>query len=306
MNTKEYVYSWHLSLRVDRPVEGCAMRPHAYMYGKKLDEREFHEKALGSGTTGVGGLGGSSLVLGMGLPHQPHTKVMKEPPPSHEFSYRWFRGPLHEACAYEGCPRRTSFSPHDWSKHALGGTDCALQCISTQSSLYKCTFCNANCFVLAWKTQYTVPKESSVSGMGAMGMGGSVSSGGIGLQHANGAGVLGVGGYGGMGGVGGDNQGSRHGTPNRSRSGSFDTDDELLYPDEAQSTRSNGSRSPGPPLDGMSTGSLQLAITSASSTTSLNKSMSNNNSNVGTPRGFLEGYNVGGGGGGGGDRKSVV
>lgn len=40
MNTKEYLYSWHLSLRADRPVEGCGMRPHAYMYGKKLDERE--------------------------------------------------------------------------------------------------------------------------------------------------------------------------------------------------------------------------------------------------------------------------
>ena len=44
MNTKEYVYSWHLSLRADRPVEGCPMRPHAYMYGKKLDERDM-EKA---------------------------------------------------------------------------------------------------------------------------------------------------------------------------------------------------------------------------------------------------------------------
>lgn len=135
MNTKDFVYSWHLSLRVDRPVEGCAVRPHAYMYGKKLDERDF-EKQLA-----------------------PHSKKMKEPPPQHEFSYRWFRGPLHEPCAYEGCPRRISFSPHDWSKHALGGTDCALQCVSTQSSLFKCTFCNASCFKKAWKTQYTVPKE---------------------------------------------------------------------------------------------------------------------------------------------------
>ena len=135
MNTKDFIYSWHLSLRVDRPVEGCAMRPHAYMYGKKLDEREF-DKAM-----------------------QPHSKKMREPPPLHEFSYRWFRGPLHEVCAYEGCPRRKSFSPHCWSKFALGGTDCALQCVSTQSSLYKATFCNSKCFVSAWKTQYTIPRE---------------------------------------------------------------------------------------------------------------------------------------------------
>ena len=142
MNTKDYVYSWHLSLRVDRPLEGCPMQPHAYMYGKKLDEREFDK----------------------GMP--PHSKKMKEPPPQHEFSYRWFRGPLHEACAYEGCPRRTSFCPHDWSKHALGGTDCTLQCVSTQSSLYKCTFCNSTCFVNAWKTQYTVTRDHGHEGGG--------------------------------------------------------------------------------------------------------------------------------------------
>lgn len=135
MNTKEYMYSWHLSLRMDRPLEGCNMRPHAYMYGKKLDEsRESME-----------------------ITH--HSKKMKEPPPQHEFLYRWFRGPLHDPCANEYCIRRSSYSPHDWSKHALGGSvDCALQCVSTQSSLYKCTFCNSKCFVEAWKSQYTIPK----------------------------------------------------------------------------------------------------------------------------------------------------
>jgi CCR4-NOT transcription complex subunit 6 len=111
------------------------MRPHCYMYGKKLDEREADK------------------------PLPPHSKKMREPPPNHEFSYRWFRGPLNEPCAYEGCTRRTSFSPHDWSKHALGGSGCSLQCVSTQSSLFRCTFCNSNCFVQAWKTQYTVPKD---------------------------------------------------------------------------------------------------------------------------------------------------
>lgn len=115
------------------------MRPHAYMYGKKLDDRDMEK------------------------PLPPHSKKCREPPPAHEFSYRWFRGPPVEPCAYEGCPRRTSFSPHDWSMHALGGSGCSLQCVSTQSSLYKCTFCNSSCFVSGWKTQYTVPKESRVS-----------------------------------------------------------------------------------------------------------------------------------------------
>jgi len=141
-------YSWHLSLRVDRPVEGCAMRPHAYMYSKKLDERDL-DKPLPS-----------------------HSKKMREPPPHHEFVYRWFRGPAEESCAYDGCPRRASFSPHDWSQHALGmrhginggikqPAACRIQCCSTQSSLYMCSFCNSQCFVQAWKTQYTMPKNSN-------------------------------------------------------------------------------------------------------------------------------------------------
>ena len=142
MQGKDTLYTWHLSLRVDRPVEGCSMRPHAYMYGKKLEKNDA-DKALA-----------------------PHSKKCREPPPAHEFQYRWFRGPPHEPCAYEGCPRRTSFSPHEWSMHALGGAGSSLQCVSTQSSLYKCTFCNAKCFVAAWKTQYTVSKDTR-AGSGA-------------------------------------------------------------------------------------------------------------------------------------------
>jgi CCR4-NOT transcription complex subunit 6 len=143
MNTKDCLYSWHLSLRVDRPVEGCTIRPHAYMYGKKLDDRDLDK------------------------PSVPHSKKSREPPPAHEFSFRWFRGPPIESCAYEGCPRRTSFSPHDWSMHALGGSGCSLQCVSTQSSLFKCTFCNSKCFVHAWKSQYTVSKDGHMITSGA-------------------------------------------------------------------------------------------------------------------------------------------
>jgi len=103
------------------------------MYGKKIDDRfgDIDVKAA-------------------------HNKLCKSPPPQHEFSYRWFRGPEEEFCAYEECPRRKSFSPHDWSMHALGGSGCSLQCVSAQSSLYKSTFCNSNCFCKAWKTQFTV------------------------------------------------------------------------------------------------------------------------------------------------------
>ena len=107
------------------------------MYGKKIDDRggdlEKHNNH-----------------------HHHHSNKKKEAPPPHEFSYRWFRGPEEQFCAYTECPRTTSFSPHDWSMHALGGSGCSLQCVSVHSSLFKSTFCNATCFVKAWKSQYTV------------------------------------------------------------------------------------------------------------------------------------------------------
>jgi len=118
------------------------------MYGKKIDDRygdiDTHKAKVANA----------------------HNKVCKEPPPQHEFSYRWFRGPEVEFCAYDDCPRRKSFSPHDWSMHALGGSGCSLQCVSTQSSLFKSTFCNSTCFCKAWKTQYTVRNSGSGAGAG--------------------------------------------------------------------------------------------------------------------------------------------
>jgi CCR4-NOT transcription complex subunit 6 len=140
------------------------MKPHAYMYGKKLDETRSENDAqqvvaVNNNTT-------TAIV-----------KRMKEPPPQHEFMYRWFRGPLNDPCANESCVRRSSFSPHDWSKHALGGsTDCALQCISSQSSLYKSTFCNSKCFVVAWRTQYTIPRPGRSATPDRARSGGSYSS----------------------------------------------------------------------------------------------------------------------------------
>jgi len=144
MNGKDLLYTWHLSLRVDRLIEGCSAQPHAYMYGKKIDDRDPNSSSIQKSLT------------------------KEAPPPPHEFSYRWFRGPEEQFCAYQQCPRRTSFSPHDWSRHALGGSGCSLQCVSAQSSLYKSTFCNSNCFVKAWKTQYTVTPNSSGSGSGGV------------------------------------------------------------------------------------------------------------------------------------------
>jgi len=150
--------------------QGCTLRPHTYMYSKKIDERLGEQNDANNK-----------------LP--PHSKRSLRPPPAHEFVYRWFRGPRVEVCSYEGCRRRTSFNPIDWSNYALsGGSDtyknkmnsvlyntaagkdglvitsnimCTLQCVSTQSSLYRSIFCNARCFVEAWRTQHRTLRIAS-------------------------------------------------------------------------------------------------------------------------------------------------
>lgn len=45
----------------------------------------------------------------------------------------------------------------------MGGSGCSLQCVSAQSSLYKATFCNSDCFVKAWKTQYTIQQSNNTT-----------------------------------------------------------------------------------------------------------------------------------------------
>ena len=143
-------YTWHLSLRVDRPIEGCTLRPHAYMYSKKMDLSETSKMNSSNSLSNY-----ESLTSGF-------KSMMRSVPPAHEFHYRWLRGPRKEPCAYVQCPRRTSFSPHDWSKYALKG-GCSIQCVSQRSSLYRAIFCNTTCFKSAWKHQVTT---SSASGRG--------------------------------------------------------------------------------------------------------------------------------------------
>lgn len=71
---------WQLSIRVDRPVEGCEIAPHVHLYHKGGD------------------------------------KMVNATPRRFTYSYRWLRGPTRPVCANELCPRAQSFSPMQWSK----------------------------------------------------------------------------------------------------------------------------------------------------------------------------------------------
>lgn len=145
--------------------------------------------------------------------------------------------------------------------HALGGSgSCSLQCVSTQSSLYLCTFCNSNCFVQAWKTQYTVPKEARA--FLQHGVNNSNNNNHNNNNNSN----------------NNSNNHSGTATPVHQRSRSFGSNGGL--DDDAQSVGSAGSFGP---ING--TKSPNVYISGGS-----NNENSNTYSNPGTPRGFVGGY----------------
>ena len=69
---------WQLNVRLDRPVEGCVITPHAYLYQKGEKGQQNQPKFI--------------------------------------FQYRWLRGPERPVCANKTCPRVQSFNPLQWSK----------------------------------------------------------------------------------------------------------------------------------------------------------------------------------------------
>ncbi|CAN0096668.1 unnamed protein product [Pylaiella littoralis] len=111
----------YLSLRLDRPLEGCQLRPRVYVYSKLMT------------TTGVANKAYSNT--------------------DHRFLYTWSRGPERQVCANASCPRANSFSPLEWSKWALQGT--RIQCVPCHKlrvPRHRSVFCNVTCFKEAWKS----------------------------------------------------------------------------------------------------------------------------------------------------------
>lgn len=70
-----------LNVRLERPVEGCLITPHAYLYQK--------------GEKGAQGAREREKFT---------------------YTYRWLRGPERPVCANPSCPRAQSFNPLQWSK----------------------------------------------------------------------------------------------------------------------------------------------------------------------------------------------
>ena len=93
--------SWWASVRLDRPVSGCELVPHAYLHQKNCaPSNQPHEVPRRSGNC--------ELSLGP-------CRVQPCLPEECQLVFRWMRGPRRAVCANEECGRRFSFSPLDWS-----------------------------------------------------------------------------------------------------------------------------------------------------------------------------------------------
>ena len=85
-NSPTYV----LTLRAERPVEGCELTPNAYLHLK-----------------------------GGNLDNSARAKLLDSKPFKYIFS--WSRGPKGKICANSHCPRGGTFDPSIWSKAQLHG-----------------------------------------------------------------------------------------------------------------------------------------------------------------------------------------
>lgn len=122
-----------LNVRLDRPVEGCQIYPHAYLYqkGEKGQQRD-KERFV--------------------------------------YRYRWLRGPERPVCANATCPRAQSFSPIQWSKFARKGCSFLIQCVvcaKLRLPRHHSVFCTLQCFQDAWKAHKRVHQMGRGRGAGS-------------------------------------------------------------------------------------------------------------------------------------------
>ena len=101
-----------MTVRSERPVEGCETFPHA-----------------------------SVFIKGGAMDNGTRAKMMEAN--QHYFTLSWRRGPRKPMCQNTNCPRKETFEPVDWSRFSLGGP--LLQCAICEKSgipKYDSLFCS--------------------------------------------------------------------------------------------------------------------------------------------------------------------
>jgi hypothetical protein len=102
-------HSYVLTLRTERPIQGCELTPNAYAQYKDA-------------------VTGRPRLLD---PNQVY------------YSFSWRRGPKTSGCCNPFCDRGKIFEPAQWSKNALGGPELLCNvCISAGFASYESTFCS--------------------------------------------------------------------------------------------------------------------------------------------------------------------
>lgn len=109
--------SYLLTVRSERPIEGCEISPNAFLQLK----------------------GGS-------MDNSTRQKLLDSNP--FKYVVKWSRGPHCRICANIQCPRGGSFEPVQWSKSALGGHNLVCNvCLKAGKPQHESTFCSMR-FVL--------------------------------------------------------------------------------------------------------------------------------------------------------------
>lgn len=110
---------WHLALRIEQPIAGCEISPHAFL---KLKSQMYDNS----------------------------TKARMQDSCPHLYTYNWFRGPKKEPCANHTCHRNSDFSPAMWATdHSMGPTVMCAVCERGGIPRYESTFCSLR-FVMSY------------------------------------------------------------------------------------------------------------------------------------------------------------
>ena len=105
--------SYLLTLRSERPVEGCELYPNAFI----------------------------QLKGGYLLDNSARQKLLDSNP--YYFSFIWSRGPRKQLCCNINCPRGNTYEPIYWSKAALGGPELICNvCEKAGIPSYDSSFCS--------------------------------------------------------------------------------------------------------------------------------------------------------------------
>ena len=112
-------HAWSLSLRCDRPIQGCEITSHASLSVKGQMENTVRANILRDN--------------------------------AHYFDIKWQRGLAERMCANDNCDRARTCNPTMWSKSAGTQIVQCIECARSGLNHANSTFCSLHCFRNSWR-----------------------------------------------------------------------------------------------------------------------------------------------------------